>query len=320
MAVVPSHAEYVRSVLTSGAIAGSPVATSWQRCAEQYRLDPATPPRMRRLSDAELGELEQGMEPILRSAGPALERLQRATGNRGVCQLLTNAEGIPLHWSGAECDQGELQAWGLCRGVDWSEVHNGTNGIGTSLIERRALVVRQDQHYYARALAITCASAPVYDHDGALAGALNVTFYGIASNMAPAGLLLSTITDAARQIEIDHFHRHFRHASVISLPWPARCGAVLLAVDRDNVVIGASRGARHVLGLCDAAIRQGVVASDCLDALNGAEGEDGLAHAERGAIRRALLRERGNVTATSRRLGISLATAKRKICSHAIRR
>lgn len=58
-----------------------------------------------------------------------------------------------------------------------------------------------------------------------------------------------------------------------------------------------------MLGPCDAAIRQGVVVSDCLDALNGAEGENRLAHAERGAIRRALLRERGNVTATSRRLG-----------------
>ena len=272
--------------------------------------------------EASLKADDPDLADTLSGAGSVRIHRRRATlaGIGFIVGIIALIGGIPLHWSGAECDQGELQAWGLCRGVDWSEVHNGTNGIGTSLIERRALVVRQDQHYYARALAITCASAPVYDHDGALAGALNVTFYGIASNMAPAGLLLSTITDAARQIEIDHFHRHFRHASVISLPWPARCGAVLLAVDRDNVVIGASRGARHVLGLCDAAIRQGVVSSDCLDALNGAEGEDRLAHAERGAIRRALLRERGNVTATSRRLGISLATAKRKICSHAIRR
>ncbi|WGF88075.1 GAF domain-containing protein [Marinivivus vitaminiproducens] len=289
------------------------MAASWRRCARQHSLDPDVTPDMHRLPDTELLECRQEMEPLLRSAFPALERLQGATGDHGVCQLLTNADGISLHWSGAAGDEAELQAWGLCRGVDWSEAASGTNGVGTSLIERRTLVVQHEHHYYARALKITCISAPVFDHAGTLAGAVNVTFYGSTSTQAPAGLLASAVADTARQIEIDHFHHHFHDARISSLPWALRCGAVLLATDRDDVIVGASRGARHVLGLNDAAIREGVIAADRIHALANRVEDDGLDTAEHGALRRALLRERGNVTAASRRLGVSLATIKRKI-------
>lgn len=54
-----------------------------------------------------------------------------------------------------------------------------------------------------------------------------------------------------------------------------RSGAILLVVDNDDIVIGASRGARHVLGLTDDDIARGVVASDLVemqaDTLDSAE-------------------------------------------------
>jgi transcriptional regulator of acetoin/glycerol metabolism len=73
-------------------------------------------------------------------------------------------------------------------------------------------------------------------------------------------------------------------------------------------------------GLTDDRIAAGIL----LDLLDGAElrdaAPDGLAEAERGALRRALLRNRGNVTATARDLGLSRATIKRKLRDHGLSR
>lgn len=315
MTTAVSHSEHVRNTLTGGEGTRAPLGISWQRCANLHQLDPDTPPRLNRLTEPELRDIAESMQPMLAIAAPALKRLLRSIGARGTCLLVSNVNGIPLYCAGDEADQADLQSWGLCRGVDWSEAHSGTNGIGTSLIEQRSLLVRSDQHFYARALAITCASSPVFDHHGDLAGAVNVTFYGMASDYAPGGLLLSAVAEAARQIEIDSFHHNFAHARIVTLPGRARSGAILLAVDRDDIVIGASRGARHVLGLTNADIARGAVASDLIDMQS-----DTLADAESGVLHRALIRNRGNVTATARRLGISHATMKRKIRQHQLDR
>lgn len=315
MTTAVSHSEHVRNTLTGGGGVRAPLGISWQRCANLHQLDPDTPPPLNRLSEPELRDIAEPMQPMLAIAAPALQRLLRSIGTRGSCLLVSNADGIPLYCARDQADQVDLQNWGLCCGVDWSEAHSGTNGIGTSLIEQRSLLVRQDQHFYARALAITCASAPMFDHQGDLAGAVNVTFYGTASDYAPGGLLLSAVGEAARQIEIDSFHHNFAHARLVSLSGRARSGAILLAVNHDDIVIGASRGARHVLGLTSADIARGVVASDLIEMQ-----PDTLANAESGVLSRGLIRNRGNVTATARDLGISHATMKRKIRQHQLDR
>lgn len=72
-------------------------------------------------------------------------------------------------------------ALGLCPGVDWSEKAGGTNGIGTCLIEKSPLTVHREQHFYKRDIDISCAVAPIFDHSGLLAGALDITLYGMAA-------------------------------------------------------------------------------------------------------------------------------------------
>jgi transcriptional regulator of acetoin/glycerol metabolism len=309
------HADHVRQAIKARDDVCAPLALSWQRCVNLHKLDPEIAPPMNRLSEPELRDTIAPMERLLAIAAPSLERLHRSIGPKGTCLLVSNTDGIPVYSSGSATDKADLQSWGLCRGVDWSEASSGTNGIGTSLVEQRALVVRQDQHFYSRALSITCASAPIFDHQGDLAGAVNVTFYGIASDYAPGGLLLSAVTEAARQIEIDVFHHSFPHARTVSMPGRSRSGAILLAVDKDDIVVGASRGARHVLGLTAADIARGVVASDLINMQ-----PDTPDTAECGVLRRALVRNRGNVTAAARELSISLATMKRKIRQHGLDR
>lgn len=315
MAASTSHAAHVRKVLATKDISRLPLAASWHRCAHLHGLDPETTPQPQRVTDTELRRLSEPLEPLLASAAPTLERLRFGIGNRGVCLLVSNAQGMPVVCWGPETDVPELRKRGLCEGVDWSEANSGTNGIGTSLIERRALYVRPDQHYYAGVLSITCVSAPFFDHQGTLAGAANITYYGRTSEQAPVSLLMSSISDAARQIEIDHFHQTFAADRIITVPGEARSGGILIAVDRDDVIIGATRGARRAFGLTTDTIAAGVIAGDLF-----AQSLDTLKGAEYSVLRRWLIRNGGNVTASARNLNISHATIKRKITTHRLDR
>ncbi|OSP53382.1 GAF domain-containing protein [Pseudoruegeria sp. SK021] len=319
MTDLTSHAVHVRKVLIAKDISRLPLAASWHRCVHLHGLDPEMAPKPQRVTDIELRALSEPLGPLLASATPTLERLRRAIGNRGVCVLVSNAQGVPVLCWGPETDMPDLRKRGLCEGVDWSEAHSGTNGIGTSLVERRALYVRPDQHFYASPLSITCVSAPFFDDHGTLAGAANITYYGRASEQAPVGLLMSSISDATRQIEMDHFHQTFADNRIISIPGETRSGGILIAVDRDDVITGATRGARRAFGLTGAALTAGVIAHDLFaKSLNTLD--DTLQGAEYSVLRRWLIRNGGNVTATARDLNISHATIKRKINTHSLDR
>lgn len=315
MTDLTSHAAHVRKVLTTKDISRLPLGASWHRCAHLHGLDPEAMPKPQRVTDIELRTLSEPLGPLLANAAPTLERLRRAVGNRGVCVLVSNAQGVPVLCWGSDVDMPDLRKRGLYKGVDWSEAQSGTNGIGTSLVEGRVLCVRPAQHFYASTLSITCVSAPFFDDQGVLAGATNITYYGRASEQAPVGLLMSNISDATRQIEMDHFHQTFADDRIISIPGQTRSGAILIALDRDDVITGATRGARRVFGLTEATLGAGVIAGDLFN-----QSVDTLLGAEYSVLRRWLIRNGGNVTASARDLKISRATIKRKISAHSLER
>ena len=86
--------------------------------------------------------------------------------------------------------------------------------------------------------------------------------------------------------------------------------ATLLALDRDDLVIGATRAARRHLGLDEAQIGR-LPANDLFDL--GRKADLGaLDEAQRAEMARALARSGGNVSAAARDLGIGRATFYRK--------
>ena len=114
---------------------------------------------------------------------------------------------------------------------------------------------------------------------------------------------------AARKIEADLFHSRFPRARMVLVPGLDRGLGALLAVDGDDLVIGATRAARSHLGLSgDLAAAPRPVAD-----LLGIEADDSLQTAERAVLARALARSGGNVSAAARALGLSRATLHRKL-------
>jgi transcriptional regulator of acetoin/glycerol metabolism len=88
-------------------------------------------------------------------------------------------------------------------------------------------------------------------------------------------------------------------------------GGGLLAVDAADLVIGATRSARALLGISVDCAFQPMPAADLLGGPNAAFEQ--LGDVQRNALQRALLRADGNVSAAAKALGVSRATLHRKL-------
>jgi transcriptional regulator of acetoin/glycerol metabolism len=239
-----------------------------------------------------------------------MDRLYQAVGASGCCVLLADGEGVPVDRRGTPADDATFQSWGLWTGALWSEEHEGTNGIGTCVVEQRPLTIDRDQHFFTRNTLLSCTAVPIYDHEAAFAGVLDVSSCRADRTDVFSNLIALAAGEAAKRIEADLFRRAFAHARIVlTQAADGQCGG-LVAVDADDLVIGATRTARAGLGLAPGRALRPVPAADLL---GGDTARDHLAGGQRAVLQRALLRAGGNVSAAAKALGVSRATLHRKL-------
>jgi transcriptional regulator of acetoin/glycerol metabolism len=305
------HATVVEAAIASGHAAKSAVVASWCRSLRLHQLDPERTRLPVRLNEAELALARARVEPLLHAARPVMDRLYQAVGAAGCCVLLAGNDGIPVDRRGAAGDDSTFESWGLWTGAVWSEEQEGTNGIGTCLVEKRALTIDRDQHFFTRNTLLSCTAAPIHDHDGKLAGVLDVSSCRADRTEGFADLITLAVTDAVRRIEADIFRAAFPKARIVLTPPLDGHGSGLLAIDADDLVVGATRSARLALGLTPDPALAPVPAADLLGGPGAALEQ--LGDVERGILQRALLRAEGNVSAAAKALGVSRATLHRKL-------
>ncbi len=306
------HAKQIELALAENNAARNPLVASWQRSYDLHRLQPDRPTTAMRLSAKEFGESREKLAPLIRSAKIYLDRLYMAIGGDGCCVLLADRDGVPVARRGAEADDVTFKNWGLWTGT-------GTNGIGSCIVEERPMTIHKGQHYHSKNTGLSCMAAPIFDYEGKLIAALDVS--SCRSDLTPgfSRLISMAVIDAARQIEMAYFEYHFAGARVLLATPPedftssgmVRSGASLVAVDRDDLVIGATRAARKLFDLNDIDLKNPLP----LSMLYGRETDDAQYHAQAGRriISQALARSGGNVSAAAQALGVSRTTLHRKI-------
>jgi transcriptional regulator of acetoin/glycerol metabolism len=305
------HAARIEAAIASGQAARSALVASWRRSSRLHQLDPvrARPPQ--RLPDVELRQARERVAPLLAAAQSAMDRLHQAVGINGCCVLLADRDGVPVDRRGVAGDDKTFESWGLWTGAVWSEEREGTNGIGTCLVEQRALTIDREQHFFSRNTCLSCTAAPIYDPHANLAGVLDVSSCRADRTDAFTGLIDLAVSEAARRIEADLFRAAFTGARIVLTPSAeGGCGG-LVAIDADDLVIGATRSARALFGLATGAVLRPVPAADLFG--GAGNGCDQLAGSQRSVLQRALLRAEGNVSAAAKALGVSRATLHRKL-------
>lgn len=307
------HADHVNTVAAhASAAASSPVAASWRRCLTLHGLSPEESRVPWRLTESEFRLARARSSALIEEARGEIDRLFATVGKAGCCLLLTDEHGVALERRGAAGDDRDFHGVGLWSGTVWSEASVGTNGIGTALADERPVLILRDQHFLSQNTGLSCATAPIRDHTGRIAAAIDISTCRDDAGDMTMSILSQAVRDAAARIEAGLFRRAFSAARILLVPVEGRAAPALLAVDRDDLVLGATRVARQVLGLDDRRIATGIAASDLLHEDRAEEGRD-LDDAERAALRRVLTRAGGNVSQAADLLGISRATLYRKM-------
>lgn len=303
----------IAAVNSGEAAARSRLAASWRRSLVNHGLDPATVPIQQYCDVSEISQRQERLGRVMRVAAPMLDRLFELVGNSGCGIVLTDADGIVLDHRFTDADRDAFYGWGLGLGSDWSEASEGTNGIGTCLAENRPVTIHRGEHFMARNTEMSCIDAPIYGANGQIVAALDVSSARADQTQAINGLISEMVQQTARKIEADNFRDKFKTSRIVVADRDDTGSMMLLAVDRDDIVVGATRGARKAYGMS----LEGDVAPIPARDLFGSDlvGPTGFANAERAAVVRALVRADHNVSQAARNLGISRATLYRRMRS-----
>lgn len=306
------HIDTVLSIAESSkAAALSRLAASWTRSIAVHGLHPGERRAPERVERIELKERQDQSQQFINIASPLLDQLFGLVGQPGCCVLLTDAQGIVMDQRINDADSDQFRKWGLWRGADWSEATEGTNGIGTCLVEAKQLVIHREEHFYARNTGMSCMDAPIFGPDGALMGALDVSSARHDQTENMNQIVRALVSQAARQIEAGSFRATYAKSRILVVPGTGQGATALLAVDNDDVVIGATRNARQAYKLGSEPTIEPQLVSEILNIEEN--GPTGFDKAERSAIVQALTRCQRNVSRAAMQLGIGRATMYRRM-------
>lgn len=300
----------IASVQSKSAAARSRLAASWRRSMLSHGLDPSRQEQQDFLSTSDVAQRRDALGRVVEIAAPKLDQLFELVGSSGCGIVLTDGDGVVVDHRFSDADVPVFQGWGLGLGADWSEAAEGTNGIGTCITEQRSVTIHRNEHFMARNTAMSCIDAPIFGSEGQLIAALDVSSARADQTQTINGLIAAMVSQMARKVEADNFRAHFAQARIVVANRDDTDSAMLLAVDGDDVVVGATRGARKAYGLETQGALTPVPAGDLF---GRGDGPSGFEKGERAAVVRALVRAGDNVSDAARSLGVSRATLYRRM-------
>jgi transcriptional regulator of acetoin/glycerol metabolism len=239
-------------VARASAISAS-IGASWRRCMLDYALDPARTEEPVVLDGHILNEYRDRHEHLIHVASAEIDWLYDHIAMSGCALMLTDAAGIVLYEK-ADCLVADtFRRAGLQLGADWSELRQGTNGMGTCIAEDRPIIVHRDEHFRASHIGLSCTAAPIHDPSGSLVAVLDVSTLNAQGTRDTQTHVMALVHLSAKLIEKCLFLRHFQRSSV--LRFHARPEFVnlqhdgALALASDATVIAADDMAMRLLGM-----------------------------------------------------------------------
>src|SRR5262249_1479659 len=110
-------------------------------------------------------------------------------------------DGVAIDYRANAADAQQFRHWGIYLGGVWSEEVEGTNAIGTSISELRAVTVHGAQHFRARHISLSCSCAPLLHAHAQLVAVLGVSLFDPSSSNRAHALAGALVEASARTIE-----------------------------------------------------------------------------------------------------------------------
>jgi transcriptional regulator of acetoin/glycerol metabolism len=249
-----SHEDFVRAALDGSHIINSSdiddlTLRSWRRCRDEYGLDPSAIPDPVIIDRQDLHERLQKHERLLDIARVEMTELYQQLAGSGHAIMLTDKDGILLNFIGDPQFTDAAAHTGMQVGAVWSESVQGTNGMGTCLMERKPLVIHKQSHFFARNASLTCAAAPVFDPHGEILAVLDASS---ESEMAQQHTMV-LLNMSAQVIENRVFFCAMKEAFVLRFhsrsEFISTLGEGAIAFDVEGKILAINRSAMFQLDL-----------------------------------------------------------------------
>lgn len=233
----------------NAALPSTPTIIESHRRSRQHGLDSSFQADYGPASKGEMDSVREESQFLFQHAAPVMETLYDQIMNTHSMVLLTSSRGMVLHSLGDTDFLEKATRVALMPGVDWSEEQKGTNAIGTALYEQEALTVHGQQHFLSANQFLTCSCAPIFDPQGQVIGALDVT----GDHQSYHHHTLALVRMSAQMIENHMFADVFQNA--VRIHFHARTEFLGTLVEgiavfsNEGRFLSANRSAQFQLGL-----------------------------------------------------------------------
>jgi AraC-like DNA-binding protein/PAS domain-containing protein len=232
---------------------------SKKRCTLDYHLDPGNQSAPNILTESELRICRESIENVIAHTQEEMDRLYAILRESGYVILLCDPAGVAVQHRGNQSQADQFKYWGIWGGGVWSEELEGTNAIGTCILDQGPVTVHRGQHFRVRHAELSCSAAPIFDAYGRLVSVLDCSSFDTRSSDQAYRFALGAAKVSARTIEERLFRDALQHAwNIAAEPLDESVPALLLAIDEDHRVIGADHVARSVFSLDDKRLAGGV--------------------------------------------------------------
>ncbi|MGQ0698634.1 MAG: sigma-54-dependent Fis family transcriptional regulator [Panacagrimonas sp.] len=236
-------------------IVDGPIGSSWMRCVNDYRLDPSRMYAPTVLDGDGLKDRQAQHDELVAIADAEMESLYDQISGSGYALLLTDASGIILCEKLDPALRKPFRSAGLMIGADWSEQHEGTNGIGTCIAEGRSVTVHRADHFRSRHIGLSCTGAPVRDPNGNLAAVLDASCVGSHDTRGSQMHTMALVNLSANLIEKCLFlRRHQKHTVLRFHSRPELVNLLhdgAMSLSEDGIVQAVDETATRLLGAAD---------------------------------------------------------------------
>ena len=221
------HADFVRQSCAGDWLGTPPepyVIAAWERCLSDYQLEPSGDPPGERVDNGILEERRAQLGPLAQIVRAEMRRLFGQIAPSHYLLLFTDADGLILE---RMCEPGHeelLRRVDLAPGFIWDERHEGANGPGTCLHDRRPRLVHRAEHFFARNVRMTCSAAPLWGPNGQLLGALDTSHFDCPDSRESQLPTLALVTTSTRLVRAIVFHRQLQGLLGPALSRPDRHG------------------------------------------------------------------------------------------------
>jgi transcriptional regulator of acetoin/glycerol metabolism len=248
------HGKRVRSIVqhrvarASGVGATNCITRSWIRCLHDYQLDPDSRTDPAVVSHSELQQRQDSLADLRTVAEGEMANLYQQLAGSGYAIMLTDRDGVLLNFFGDPGFTHAASKTGLMQGAIWSEQAQGTNGMGTCLVERRPVSVHQEEHYLSRNIGLSCAAAPIFNHSGDLVAVLDASGESRLAQQHTLALVNASVQMIENRVFLHQFRNHYIVRFHNRPEFVGTLSEGAIALSATGTVLAATRRALLLLG------------------------------------------------------------------------